>query len=257
MSPRFSVGDILKDTFRIYFANIVAFSLFAGLILSPALVVSALGTIRGAIDPMAALGYLFGGIALFFLLGPVVTGAITYGVFQQLRNRHASVSDCLATGIRRLLPVLGVSFMAGLAIIAVPLVGVLISSMLGYAAIFLIMIPCGIVALIVAVMLQVAVPCAVIERPGVFGALRRSRELTAGYRWPIFGIMFVLGIINGGLNMLGNVLFMMKPELLAAFETVTTIFHTALSATSAALVYYTLRKLKESIDVEDIASVFD
>jgi hypothetical protein len=256
MAARFSVGEILKDSFSIFFSNIVAFALMAGIILSPAILLSFMPAIARETDITTIGLYESGAILLNFLLAPMVTGAITYGVFQQLRRRHASASDCLATGFRRMFPVLGVSIMSGLAIVAAPLALLLLGRFVPFLGIIA-ALPCVVIAIYVATMLQVAVPSAVIEKPGVFGALRRSRHLTANYRWPIFGIMFVLGLINVGVSLIGQTVLADTVGLALAFDAVVVILYTGLSATAAALMYYTLRKIKESIDVEEIASVFD
>ena len=41
----------------------------------------------------------------------------------------------------------------------------------------------------------VAAPVVVLERPGVFAALRRSQELVAGNGWQVFGVIFLLVIM--------------------------------------------------------------
>ncbi len=49
---------------------------------------------------------------------------------------------------------------------------------------------------------SVAAPVVVLERPPGLGALRRSRELVRGSGWPVFGVIFVLGVsvaIVGGI----------------------------------------------------------
>ena len=42
---------------------------------------------------------------------------------------------------------------------------------------------------------SVAAPVVVLERPGVFAALRRSRELVRGNGWQVFGVIAVLYIL--------------------------------------------------------------
>jgi hypothetical protein len=44
---------------------------------------------------------------------------------------------------------------------------------------------------------SVAAPVVVLERPGVFAALGRSRELVRGNGWPVFGVILVLYILVG------------------------------------------------------------
>ena len=44
---------------------------------------------------------------------------------------------------------------------------------------------------------SVAAPVVVLENPGVFAALRRSRELVRGNGWQVFGVILVLYIVVG------------------------------------------------------------
>ena len=69
------------------------------------------------VDPLAGQNRWFLLLILLLaLLGLVATGAITYGVFQQLRGQRASLRDCLRVGLARLFPVLGVALLVRLAI---------------------------------------------------------------------------------------------------------------------------------------------
>ena len=93
--------------------------------------------------------------------------------------------------------------------------------------------------------------------PGVIGALQRSEALTKDYRWTVFGVVFGIGILSGiGMIVIGMVAGFSLAVFLVAIV-LGTIIATALQATAPALVYYHLRKAKESIDVEEIAAVFD
>ena len=66
--------------------------------------------------------------------------------------------------------------------------------------IVLLVVP-GLIALTV---WSVAAPVVVLERPPGLKAMRRSRELVAGNGWPVFGVIFVLGvavaIVAGGIE---------------------------------------------------------
>lgn len=57
----------------------------------------------------------------------------------------------------------------------------------------------GIIAYLLWVM---AAPVSVMERRNLWPALRRSRELSHGYRWRMFGILLLLGLITGGIDLL-------------------------------------------------------
>jgi len=238
MDHKFTSGVILSQTFSIFFSNFAAFGLICLLILSPSLVVQAWMGIQQFEDParMPFLPLLV--LMLLSLLTPIATGALSFGVFQQVRGRRAGVAECLSVGFRRLLPVLGVGILAGL----ITGLGTLL---------------CVVPGIIAATILAAAVPAAVIERPGVTGALSRSADLTKGYRWTVFGVIFGLGVLQFVANMAVGGLGALSVYVLLIGTAVSTIIFTGLQATAPALIYYHLRKAKESIDVEEIAAVFD
>jgi hypothetical protein len=47
---------------------------------------------------------------------------------------------------------------------------------------------------------SVAAPVVVLERPGAFAALRRSRELVRGNGWQVFGVILVLYVVVGAVS---------------------------------------------------------
>jgi hypothetical protein len=241
----FELGGVLGETFQIYFANFLPFVLLTALAYAPAILVAVLvpapaqGATLQALLRTEGRGLL--GLLLRVLCGPLATATITYGVFQQMRGRNTSFADCLKVGLSNLLPVLGVAIVQGLAI--------------GVSAIF-----CLVPGLIVAAMLAVSVPAAVEERPGLLAALNRSSELTEGYRWSVFGVLFILFILAIGVGLVFNVVALglaSVPLLARVLREATVVVTSGLSATAAAVMYYRLRSVKESIDVENLASVFD
>jgi hypothetical protein len=245
LDHKFTSGSVLSQTFSVFFGNFPAFMVICGLVLAPALVLRGFGLYLGPDEfdttgTSGALGMMlnFLGILLTIPLSPLATGAMTYGVFQHVRGRHASIGDCLGTGLKRLLPVLGVSIIAG------------IIQMLGT-------VMCIVPGIIAAVILAAAVPAAVIENPGVFASLRRSESLTEGYRWPVFGVVFGIWVINFVLALFATFLTFVSPLLYIIVTLSLTIVFTGLNAAASALIYYHLRMTKEAIDLEEIAAVFD
>lgn len=238
MDHKFTSGSILTQTFSIFFSNIVAFGTIVVVILSPSLIFQVWFGFESLENPGEFPWQFFVLLLLGLLLTPVATGALTYGVFQSVRGKQASVSDCLSVGFKRLFPVLGVGILSGLI------------TMFG-------MILCIVPGIIAATILAAALPAAVIERPGVLGALTRSSDLTKDYRWTVFGVVFGLGILQMVAGFAVNLTVAISVHLSLGLNVVTSILFTGLQATAPALIYYHLRKAKESIDVEDIAAVFD
>ena len=89
-------------------------------------------------------------------------------------------------------------------------------------------------------------------------ALGRSRELTKGHRWKIFGILLVLlaiswvlilpvTLLSLSLGLVTGQILMVLAQSLSA----------VLMAVAPAVAYYHLRRAKEGVEIEQIAAVFD
>jgi hypothetical protein len=103
----------------------------------------------------------------------------------------------------------------------------------------------------------VAAPVCIAERAGIGASLRRSRFLTKGHRWQIFGaflLILILGLIAAGvifeaISMFGSIARIVQNAVQAIFAT--------FNAVLAGVFYYQLRVAKEGVDLAKIASVFD
>lgn len=243
MNLQLRVGDVLNKSFSIWLKNLVPFTILTAIVYLPVILYMAfllMGelTLQGITNAGYAL--VVGGLVLDF----IAAAAVIYGVVQQLRGQHAGLGECLSIGIKRLLPVLAVGLLAALCVI------------LGLVALI---IP----GIIISLMLCVAVPAAVVERPGVIGALKRSKELTDGHKGTLFAIFFILGIIDkvagfvtekiflGGAADMGDV----KIYLIATLAIAVVLG--ALGAVVTAVIYNELRRMKDGIEVDEIAKVFE
>jgi hypothetical protein len=110
----------------------------------------------------------------------------------------------------------------------------------------------------------VAIPAAVVERVGVFGAFSRSGRLTKGHRWAIFFLIFALGftsyvlqifemqvaraLIEGGLGRFWAVAI---PFILI------TPFASVIWVVGVSSIYFELRHIKEGVQKDQLAAVFD
>ena len=143
------------------------------------------------------LPYLLGVALAFALTDPaapaIVLPALT-GVLMatSVVHRGAAIGIALPTadGGRRLF---GAALKGGAAVF-VPNAAILVLVWLGVGlASCLVLVPgamllCRWVA---------AVPAEIVERPGVHGALARSRDLTKGHRWRIFGLLALYSVPGG------------------------------------------------------------
>lgn len=245
----FSIGSILGRSFSIFGKNIVSFLLLGVLLHLPSIyiVYDLLAQIEsGSWDGEASI--LPRLIGLFS--GQLLAATLIYGTVMELRGLHAGVGKCIQVGLVRALPVLLTAIVAGLAI------GV------GFV---LLIIP----GIIVMTILYVAIPVAVVERPGIMASLSRSGELTRGYRMRIFGLVFIVmgtaGIVNylisksvaesfaesifaGETPSIGGMLY-----AATGFEIVIAI----LGAVISAVVYHDLRAIKDGVNIDELAAVFE
>lgn len=253
----FSVGSVLGRSLEIYGRNFLPFLLLSAVLHVPFMIYDWSSIPRVSVedvhrmsfeekleylkDAQAAEGDMWRGLilrGLQALVGMVLTSALVYGVFQQLRGKHAGVGECVSRGFRSLLSVLAVGIVAGV-IIALGLV--------------LLIVP----GIILMCMYWVAVPCAVIEKAGVGSALSRSATLTKGRRWAILGIVIIPGLIVGAVGFIGIRMFGDSPSSLFFFVSAMTVLIAPWQSVCQAVGYHDLRAEKEGINVEQLAAVFD
>ncbi len=234
----FSIGRALASTLKVWLRNFVPFMLLSGLVYAPLAVFTYL-LVNGQVEMSLVTVSLVAGLGTM-LLGFVLTSTLVYGVVMQLRGRPAPIGMCLSIGLQRLFPVLGVSLLVGLCVAG---------------GMILLIVP----GIILFCMFYVAVPASVVERPGILGALKRSRELTADRRGAIFGML----VLTGGAGWLAGKLLetAVSPETsLQTYLWSNFILQVVISSFGAVLqgvVYHDLRLAKEGAHTEDLARVFD
>jgi hypothetical protein len=232
----FGVGEILSETFSIYFANFLPFTLLTAFSLAPIYLLMYMVT-QGAPTSLLVISSAVLVVIFVLLASNIATAAITYGVFQQLRGKDTSIAECLSRGLSLLLPVVGLAIVKSLAVSLATLA-------------------CIVPGIILSVRWAVAIPAAVTEGTGVSASMERSTFLTDGLRWDVFGVLFGLGAIQIGSTFLVRLVAAKNPTLQLVLDGVKDLLFVGLSATGSAVMYYRLRGLKESTDVDQISSVF-
>ena len=258
----FRIGTVLSKSWEIFRQNIVTFGgvsvvllaipviLMMGLVM-PALLGNPASMISSGMMWKAQIPTL---VQMAFQL--ILMGAITAGTFQALEGRQASIGELAGQGLSNILPLLGIIVIAIL---------VMIPSAL------LLFIP----MIILACVWWVCVPAAVIEKTGVFGAFKRSAELTKGARMKIFGLLVIYIVFSmvvsaligmfllagaGGLAGIQQRSLEMLTGGFSAMMIVSQIFSALLFAficVVVAVCYYELRRIKEGTSIKDIANVFN
>jgi hypothetical protein len=258
LGRRFTVGGVIATTFSVWWRHVLAFTALSLVVYAP--LVAAFGTFyRDLLVPvtarpqeMARLGAaLVVAWAVTALLAVIQAGAVTYGTVRHLSGERARFGEMVRVGLRRGLPVVGIGIVLWVAVVV------------------------GLVLLVVpGVMLMVAtcvaVPAAVVERPGVVGAIRRSLALTRGRRWPLFAaglsiliLMWVLSaVVQVGVTVLSVTLLsagrgpQTAAVLLVASQLGNVLF-SALPLVAIAVAYHDLRAEKEGVDTAALARVFE
>jgi hypothetical protein len=169
-----------------------------------------------------------------------------------MRGRPVSLADCFKVGLRRFFPIIGLAIIIFVALMF---------------AFVLLIVP----GLMLAMMWSVATPVCVVEQLGPFRSMGRSRELTKGHRWRIFGLFLsivipalIVGAIVGGVTLytLGPSGFLTLDAVLASWlgKLIGLLWKAAWGGFFAAVIavtYHDLRVAKEGLTTEQIASVFE
>ncbi len=249
VTSRFEMGRVVSRTFGVIGRNFVVFALLSLIVAGiPAALTNYFSESRtaGAVYDARLGGAIAGFINL--LASCVLQAALIHGTISDLNGRKAALGDCLGTGIRFLLPVLGVSILTGLAV--------------GLG--FLLLIVPGV---LMGLAWCVNVPVVVVERMGVTATFSRSADLTRGNRWPILGLIIAYVLVAFVIDMVGVVAtrgFSAGGLLATGFNpiewgvlTVVQVVQALIAAAGIASIYYELRTNKEGVSAHQLASVFD
>jgi hypothetical protein len=249
---QFRIGNVLRTSFAVLGRNIVPFALIAIVISIPSIVVTRVFPVDPNSYPVDSNGqhllfyYSLGSketwIRMFanLITSSLISAALVYGTFQDLRGQRAAIGELVARGFSSLLPVL----LAAIAFTLLTIVGTL-----------LLVVP----GVIVILALWVYVPVIVVERKSVGEAFRRSRELTKGRRWSILSLfIIVFAVIITAEVILSSALHIPFAALAAHWVAIPIqILYMVFIAVMSTVGYYFLRADKEGVAIGDIAKVFD
>lgn len=247
---KLQIGRVFRDTayaIRREAGLLVGVTLLLSLpnILLTVLQFMALGPAAVSGDPDQLIGSPIYWISLLVssLLGLLMWACQLHIGIAALEGKRVELRDSLQVGARKLLPLFGVLLLSGLGV---------------FFGALLLVIP----GVILAVMWVLSSPVVVGETSNVIQALGRSRALTKGNRWRIFG----LGLLVWVITMIAVMLFGMVGGVLGLFapggfgvagtivaSLVSFVVTVAISVGTAAL-YVQLRELKGG--GETVAQVF-
>jgi len=236
----FRVGRVFSTTGSVFSRNFLKFFVVTAVAALPILWIYSADADADDQSIATTLALLFGAVLAWIVMSLVSQAVIVHGAFQDMRGRPAGLGESLTKGLARFVPILLLAICMGTCFI------------LGFA---LLIVP----GFILLTMWAVAAPACVVERLGPLQSMGRSRELTKGCRWKVFGIIILLALVSGTIgNVLEKVLTPMAGNIvgLSAIWIWNAVYGTY-SAIVTAVMYHDLRVAKEGIDIEQMAAIFD
>jgi hypothetical protein len=236
----FRLGDVFSKSFGVFGRHFLAFFVLTLIAYVP----SYLFGWPTALSPALALNVTLDAWGLLVVpvgigCGTIANGAMTYGVVQDLRGGTVSIGEAITVAARRFLPMIGVALSA---------------SVLATLGFVLLIVP----GFMIMCAFFVAAPVCIAEKAGIRASLSRSRSLTRGHRWQIFGALILILIIGGIVGgIAGSIADFAGPVGSTIVSYGAQAVFGAFSSVVAAVFYYQLRVAKDGIDLAKIASVFD
>lgn len=230
----------MRRSFEVTFRQPGVFFPIALLVNSPLILMTIFaGTGAEGVDSLEAIGapFLIVSVGTWLLLQPLQTGAMAYGVFKQMSGQAATLGQCLGAAGQRFIPLL----MTTLLVALVTVVGFLM---------------CVLPGLVLSLGLLVAIPVVMVERNlGVVDTLKRSWDLTDGYKVTLFVFLILLGL----LSFIPSFLLELAP-----IPVVSTLLPLALQvvlgtvqSVAQGVAYQGMRTAKEGTNTDELLAVFE
>jgi hypothetical protein len=246
MGGNFDMGRVVKATFGAVQKHIVVFLIGAVVLTGVPQILASFG--MGGGDPAALFTspiYLIG-LLLTIVGGYMFQAYVVHTVVQGHKGLETTVPQAFAVALAKAFPLFLLAILMGLGI--------------GLGSVLL-LVP----GIILGVMWSVSVPVLVVEGGGPINALGRSRALTKGSRWPIFGLVIVAILISYALTL---AIYGFNFAAMAAAsaapgvpQMIATVIIGGLTAIvygcGGAAIYSELRMIKEGVSNDQLASVFE
>jgi uncharacterized membrane protein len=284
--PEFRIGRVFSESWSVLTGNFVKLCLVTGIVSLPSVLLRQFLP-AGALDPLGGPAQvnpsqmnpsaIIGPVAVFFvvliLLMPISEAIIFYIAVQHMRRSPVNLVEGLEVGLRRFFPLIGIRLLVALALVGVSLLAGILAGVIAAAgaaagtaavsivvaiAVGLCMIVFGVGYFMLIMMWSVAGPVCVVERLGPMKSLGRSRELTKGHRWKIFGLTLLLLLCTLPLVIAsGAAGYFLTPVLRAAIGLIWNAIWLAFFWITYVVTYRDLRVAKEGIDTDQVATVFE
>jgi len=174
-----SVGRVFSRGFGVIVDNpvtVVSIAFVLGALPSVILNLVEQPILRSKMDQLqiiGSMGLIFGSLLIGLVLQALVQGSLVRATLAYARGERATFGECVRASLSVALPLVGLAVLMALAV---------------WFGMLLLFVP----GVILYVMWAVASPALVAERTGVFEAFGRSRYLTKGARWKVFGVEAIL-----------------------------------------------------------------
>ncbi len=235
-----TAGSLIQRSFRVFRTGFVPFFTLALIFYTPIVVLQLTG-FGSAGEDVASLAAGPGLILLIahVLLMPIASAAVVWGVVGGLRGRPATLGQCISVAASRWSAIIGLAILTVLAVA----VGYLLCIAPGFV------LTCG---------LFLAGPVLIVEKLEPAAAMRRSWQLTDGFKSMIFTLAFAIFTLHFAASILLNLAFGVDaavteevPDVSVFYQVlqdVVTVAFTAFNATAAGVAYHDLRKLREGLE---------
>ncbi|MCL2714327.1 MAG: hypothetical protein FWD68_07035 [Alphaproteobacteria bacterium] len=185
----------------------------------------------------AALSLVFCATVVFGVIGYAIANL---AVFNHLTAEQRSFGEVLVLAAGRFLPFLGTALLTVLAIAGGLILAVIPGNMW-------------------AMRWVVAYPVCIIERAGPIASMRRSAELTDGYRWRLYGLFLLLGLGAAGVReVVVSVLIVGGGRHVGLIGDL--LLRGAIGAYSycvLVMTYHELRRFREGLTTREMMAVFE
>ncbi|RWP27402.1 hypothetical protein [Mesorhizobium sp.] len=225
-------------------------------------------------DPSAILGNSLISMAfglIYFALALLFQSSLVRATIEDLNGKRPAIGDCIQIALRCMFPTLGMGLVVFLTMILALVVTMFVAGMLipvfGNIIVFIAFIALVVPGIMLFLGISVSVPVLIQERLGVFGSMSRSRVLTKGSRWSLFGLLLVLFLAAIAIQMAFALLFGFTFAITGSLSTVglvvgaiggalvSTVVSTLMSV-AIAVSYVELRHVREGTSVDELAEIF-
>jgi hypothetical protein len=264
---KFKVGSVLSRTWRTMWKKPFAFmgltfaSEIAAAILLAAVIFLGGSSFRALSKTGSSSSEIVASViggAVYVMTMMLFQGTLTYMIFQLFMRDTASVWESLTRSLSKVLTVFlaTVAAVVGGGIVCLG-TGFILSRMLGPVG--------GLLGFFTAIFLGyfffttwfVFAPACVVERLGALSSLDRSGKLTKGHRLKIGGVFVLLVVVSTIFNVIANKLIPESGIITIIVKILIVLVPKTFASLVPAVVYYSLRVVKENLTPESLADIFD